>query len=248
MVASVKANSPAELAGIQPNDVVVSVDGVDIFHPASLNDAVASGDGNPLSLVIRREGTLLDVTMTPVFPGFVGDAPPEEEQRRMVGIEWDRGGDMVIDHPGPNEQIRASVMAMVNTFDALFTKDSDIGAQHLSGPVGIMRIYYRLFDSDYGWRLALWFSVILNVNLALLNLLPVPVLDGGHIVMACIEGIIRRPIPFSILNYVQTGFALLVIGYMLYVSFFDVQDLGGGGQAQEYEIVFEAPQASTSQP
>ena len=90
--------------------------------------------------------------------------------------------------------------------------------------------------------------MILNVNLALLNLLPVPVLDGGHIVMAFIEGIIRRPIPFSILNYVQTGFALLVIGYMLYVSFFDVQDLGGGGQAQEYEIVFEAPQASTSQP
>ena len=149
-----------------------------------------------------------------------------------------------IDHPGPNEQIKASVMAMVNTFDALFTKDSDIGAQHLSGPVGIMRIYYRLFDSDYGWRLALWFSVILNVNLALLNLLPVPVLDGGHIVMACIEGIIRRPIPFSILNYVQTGFALLVIGYMLYVSFFDVQDLGGGDAGQQYEIVFEAPQAS----
>ena len=58
------------------------------------------------------------------------------------------------------------------------------------------------------------------------------------------RGIIRRPIPFSILNYVQTGFALLVIGYMLYVSFFDVQDLGGGDAGQQYEIVFEAPQAS----
>jgi regulator of sigma E protease len=103
-----------------------------------------------------------------------------------------------------------------------------------------------LFQSDYGWRLALWFSVILNVNLALLNLLPVPVLDGGHIVMACIEGIIRRPIPFFILNYVQTGFALLVIGYMLYVSFFDVQDLGSGAKEKTYKIKFEPVESTVT--
>jgi regulator of sigma E protease len=72
-----------------------------------------------------------------------------------------------------------------------------------------------------------------------MNLLPVPVLDGGHIVMACIEGVIRRPIPFFILNYVQTGFALLVIGYMLYVSFFDVQDLGPAAKEKTYQIKFE---------
>lgn len=244
VVASVKSNSPAALTGIQPNDVVVSVNGSPIFHPAALSDAVDASEGQALSIAVERGEQTLEFEVTPVLPQYVGGAPPEGEQRPMLGIAWDRAGSMDIDHPGPNEQIKASVMAMVNTFDALFTKDSDIGAQHLSGPVGIMRIYYRLFDSDYGWRLALWFSVILNVNLALLNLLPVPVLDGGHIVMACIEGIIRRPIPFSILNYVQTGFALLVIGYMLYVSFFDVQDLGGGYAGQQYEIVFEAPQAS----
>ena len=86
--------------------------------------------------------------------------------------------------------------------------------QHLSGPVGIVRIYYLLFESDHGWQLALWFSVILNVNLAILNMLPIPVLDGGHIVLAMIEAVRRKPVNIRVLEMVQTGCAVLIIGYM----------------------------------
>jgi regulator of sigma E protease len=239
LVADVEKNSPAALAGMQSNDIIKEVDGIPIYHPRALSQVIEDNPDKELVLKVERKGELKEFAVKAVVPSYEGEAPPEEDQRPMLGIKWDLNGNMTISHPGPNDQIKASVMAMVNTFKALFTKGSDIGAQHLSGPVGIMRIYYMLFQSDYGWRLALWFSVILNVNLALLNLLPVPVLDGGHIVMACIEGIIRRPIPFFILNYVQTGFALLVIGYMLYVSFFDVQDLGGGPKEKTYKIKFE---------
>lgn len=239
LVAGVEKNSPAALAGMQSNDIIKAVNGVPIFHPRALSQAIDDNPDKELVLQVERKGELKEFVVQAVIPSYEGEAPPKEDQRPMLGIKWDLNGNMTISHPGPNDQIKASVMAMVNTFKALFTEGSDIGAQHLSGPVGIMRIYYMLFQSDYGWRLALWFSVILNVNLALLNLLPVPVLDGGHIVMACIEGIIRRPIPFFILNYVQTGFALLVIGYMLYVSFFDVQDLGGGAKEKTYKIKFE---------
>ena len=97
--------------------------------------------------------------------------------------------------------------------------------QHLSGPVGIGRIYYMLFQNERGWQLALWFSVILNVNLAILNMLPIPVLDGGHIVLALIESVRRKPVNMRLLEIVQTSCAVLIIGYMLYVTFFDVQDL-----------------------
>ena len=239
LIASVEENSPAAVAGIQPNDIVKKVDGQAIYHPRALTQAIEELSSEELVVTVERDGSMMDFSVRPVIPSYVDDAPPVEDQRRMVGIQWDLNGNMKISHPSPNDQISASVMAMVNTFQALFAEDSDIGAQHLSGPVGIMRIYYMLFQSDYGWRLALWFSVILNVNLALMNLLPVPVLDGGHIVMACIEGVIRRPIPYFILNYVQTGFALLVIGYMLYVSFFDVQDLGPGAKEKTYQIKFE---------
>ncbi|MDG1892179.1 MAG: RIP metalloprotease RseP [Verrucomicrobiota bacterium] len=247
IVAGVEQNSPAAQAGIQPNDIIRKVNDEAIFHPRALSQAMDAQPGKAINVTVERDGAMIVFDILPVIPSYIGDAPPAEEQRPMLGIKWDLNGNMEISHPSPNAQIKASVMAMVNTFKALFTEGSDIGAQHLSGPVGIMRIYYMLFQSDYGWRLALWFSVILNVNLAILNLLPIPVLDGGHIVMACIEGIIRRPIPFFILNYVQTGFALLVICYMAYVSFFDVQDLGGQSNETSYTIKFEPTPSGTAE-
>jgi regulator of sigma E protease len=67
--------------------------------------------------------------------------------------------------------------------------------------------------------------VILNVNLALLNLLPIPILDGGHILLALIEALRRRPIPLRVLSIVQGTCAFALIGYMLYITVFDVQDL-----------------------
>lgn len=94
----------------------------------------------------------------------------------------------------------------------------------LSGPIGIMGLYYDLFQHADGWRLALWFSVLLNVNLAILNLLPFPVLDGGHIVMAIIEGIRKRPIPTKYLEVVQMAFVFMLLGFMAFVTLKDVGD------------------------
>ena len=67
------------------------------------------------------------------------------------------------------------------------------------------------------------FLVLLNVNLAILNLLPLPVLDGGHILMAIIESVIKRPLPAKIQEYATTAFAVLLISFMLFVSFHDIK-------------------------
>ncbi|MCX7869098.1 MAG: site-2 protease family protein, partial [Terrimicrobiaceae bacterium] len=108
--------------------------------------------------------------------------------------------------------------------DALLSPRSDVKAAHFSGPVGIMRLYYQVFETDYGWRFALSLSVLINVNLALLNLLPFPVLDGGHITLALIEAVRRKPLNIKLLEFVQTAAALLLIAFMLYVTFFDIGD------------------------
>ena len=82
-----------------------------------------------------------------------------------------------------------------------------------------------MFQSQYGWRLALWFSVILNVNLAILNMLPIPVLDGGHILLGLIESARRKPLNTRVLEYVQGFCTAVIIGVILYITFFDLQDL-----------------------
>jgi len=65
---------------------------------------------------------------------------------------------------------------------------------------------------------------VLNVNLALLNLLPFPVLDGGHITLAIVEAIRRRPVSARLLQYLQTACAMALIGFMLFIAFYDTGD------------------------
>jgi regulator of sigma E protease len=132
----------------------------------------------------------------------------------------------VMDHPTPWHQVHESFDMVRGTLAALFSHNSKVNASQLSGPVGIMNNLFIVLSSDNGWRVALWFAVVINVNLAMLNLFPLPVLDGGHIALSLIEWVRRRPLSMSILEPVQTACALALIGYMAFITFFDVQDSG----------------------
>src|SRR6202048_5424681 len=107
---------------------------------------------------------------------------------------------MTVKHPPPLEQIRAGMLSIINTIGAVASPKSDVRLQHMSGPVMMLRVYYVMFENKEGWRMALWFSVVLNVTLALLNLLPIPVLDGGHITLAVLESIRCKPMKVRILE------------------------------------------------
>ncbi len=220
IVDTVIRDSPAAAAGLVHGDVVRGFNGTVIFSPAAVGDYVESHPDEPITLQVLRDGKLLEPTLQPKI------LDPDNKTPRL-GIWWDADGRMSVAHPDPIEQVYKSITGTLNTIGAVASPSSDVKLQHMSGPVGIMRVYYMLFQSDRGWQLALWFSVILNVNLAILNMLPIPVLDGGHIVLAIIESIRRKPVNIRILEFVQTGCAVLIIGYMAYVSFFDIGDWFG---------------------
>lgn len=220
IIDTVIPGSPAAAAGLHHGDVVRGVNGTPIYSPAAVGDYVESHRDQPIKLQVLREGQLLEPTLQPKILDPKDNAP-------RLGIWWDADGRMSVAHPSPIEQVYKSITGTLNTLGAVASPNSDVKLQHMSGPVGIARVYYMLFQSDRGWQLALWFSVILNVNLAILNMLPIPVLDGGHIVLAIIESIRRKPVNIRILEFVQTGCAVVIIGYMAYVSFFDIGDWFG---------------------
>ena len=217
-VEKVETNTPAAEAGLKPGDVITHVNGQRIFSPATLSEEIEQHPDRAVALTVQRGDQWLNFSIQPK------PLPSEEgKSRARIGIAWDPG--VTIIHPGPVQQIVDSVTTIGNMIGALASPKSDVKAQHFSGPVGIMRLYYTMFESEQGWRMALWFSVFFNVNLAILNLIPLPVLDGGHIVLAFIEAIRRKPVNVKVLEVIQSACALLLISYMLYVTFFDVQDL-----------------------
>ena len=221
LVDGVEKDSPAEKAGVKAGDIVTAVNGKPIYNALTLVDEIEKHPTDELTLDVRRRTEALQLKMRPVPLESQGVTKPR------VGISWETGGQLSLSHPDPVEQVYNSITSTLQTIGAVASPKSDVKLQHMSGPVMIVRIYYMLFEGDNGWKLALWFSVILNVNLAILNMLPIPVLDGGHIVLALIESVRRKPVNMKILEWVQTACATLIIGYMLYISFFDIGDLFG---------------------
>jgi regulator of sigma E protease len=241
VVEGVEKDSPAEKAGLKPGDIITGVNGTRIFNALSLVDEIERQPNEELTLDVRRGAQQVQLKMRPALIASEGVTKPR------IGIHWDAGGRLSLSHPDPVEQVYHSITSTLQTIGAVASPSSDVKLQHMSGPIMIVRIYYMLFESENGWKLALWFSVILNVNLAILNMLPIPVLDGGHIVLAMIEGVRRKPVNMRILEWVQTACATLIIGYMLYITFFDIGDLLGRNSDQKPSRK-EAPAAEKAAP
>ncbi len=240
VVAGLRPNSPALAAGLKKGDRIVSIDGRSIRSSDEVVNMPWEA-GKIYTLGVERGKSQLDLAITPRVPEKFGE-------KAMIGVALSEDGVRTLVRENPLVQVIDSFNSIVRTLQAVFTPKSDVKAGHLSGPVGIMGTYYDLFKDPEGWRLVLWFSVLLNVNLAILNLLPFPVLDGGHITMALYEWITRRAIPIRILEVVQTAFVLLLFGFMAFVTLKDVGDrIPKGDDGPAYQMPEFLPLGKQSQ-
>lgn len=238
-------NSPAARAGLQKGDRIVEVNGEKVYNASIVEDVAEKKPGEPMRLKALRGDQTLEVTLTPRKPD-----EPDDAKRAMTGVKT-LGlvkSEAVKDiYPTPVESMKGFIMNTFATLRALVSPGSSIGAGHMSGPVGIMNLYYNIFQHPEAWKLVLWFSVMLNVGLAIFNLLPFPVLDGGHITMALMEAIRRRPLDLRVLEYVQSICVLALLCFGLFVT---LKDVGTVAEREEKprEIKFHDPAAGSPPP
>ena len=231
---SVVKGSPAEKAGFMDGDVLVSMNGQAFKDGDKAIAFIKQIGANPIQFEISRNGVALKLTATPVVPVSPAGKGP------MLGLgfdPWPVQNEGIV-HPGPFKQVGDSLRMMWTTIASVAAPDSSIGVGHLSGPVGIAKLQYQLLQMENGWRRILAFMVLFNVNLAVLNMMPFPVLDGGHITLAILEKITGRPVKAKPLEILQTVCALALISLMLFVTSKDIGDSFGHGRAAGEEVVF----------
>ncbi len=218
VIVEVLAGSAAEKAGLKKEDVVLSFAGVPVVGQQQLISLIQKRPDRPSTIEVMRGKERLKLAVTPALD------PAGKVGRLGVLISPNTTTVYVVQRPGPLpwETMDDVCQQVLGTLTALVhSKQTGVGVKDLSGPPGILAMLAAQVKADY--RLALKFMVLLNISLAVLNLLPVPVLDGGHIMMAIFEKLRGRPLSARIQEYATTAFAVLLISFMLYVSYNDIR-------------------------
>jgi regulator of sigma E protease len=224
IVGGVFPDSPASKAGLQAQDKIIAANGEPILSTLRVSEIVSESAGNPIAFTIEREGAELTVSVTPEAATITTGG----DQRIMIGVSWAQN--FVNVHKDPFTQIAEVFEMTIVTIKALLTPSSDVGLRAMNGPIGILSVLQ--FTAQQDILFVLWMVVLINVNLAVINLLPLPVLDGGHIVFATIQKLTGKPVPANIIQSLQGAMMLALLGMVIYVSFFDLVRLRDDGRAQ----------------
>lgn len=215
LVAATIAGSGAEAAGMKAGDTVVEYGGRAVCSRAHLSKLVAAREGAETEIAWRRGKEILHAR--------VAAAKDEESGRWLVGIVFNTLSDYDFQtkvHPGPWSQVKGHVRSLWNFLTALVRpRTAGAAAGSVGGPLMIFTMFWLLMKASF--VLAVWFTAFLNVNLAVINLLPLPVLDGGHIVFGLWEVASGKPVPARVVNALVNLFALLFVALFVLLTWRD---------------------------
>lgn len=225
VVGAVQAETPAQAAGVQAGDRILSVNGQPIRYWFDLAEAIRVSQGKPMALTLERESGQVELLVTPKLlkrKTIFG----EEVMAPMIGVV--ASGETESIPLGPRSAFLAGLdqtWAVISlTFEGLVKMvERVIPLDNIGGPIMIAQMVHK--QSEAGFSNVLALTALISINLGLLNLLPIPVLDGGHILFCTIEMVIRRPVTVRIQQIaVRLGVAFL-LGLMALAVYNDIARL-----------------------
>ena len=200
-IGSLSRQGPASLAGVKAGDKILEIDGKSINHFAEVSDILTSSPSSNVNLVIQRNGETKN---------FFINTEISEAGTPILGISAAYKRSIF---EAFTKSVRDTYNLSIKTL--LFIGKmitGNMGAENLSGPVGIAKMSGEAFSA--GFLPFLYLMAILSISLGVLNLLPIPVLDGGQLTMLAIEAIRGEPLPARVENFAYTLGALMV-GFLL---------------------------------
>lgn len=223
LVGKVNEGSPAFTAGLKAGDEILSIDGRPTIHWEDVLEGVKRSEGRQLTMAVRRGQDQLSLAVVPQRDSVKNVFGEEVEQRFMIGIvkddkvEYQRVGPVQAFGDACRQTwmyVSLTAMGFVKIIQRV------VPASELGGPILIAQIAGEQMKA--GWINLIYFMGLLSVNLGILNLLPIPVLDGGHLVFLTLEGVLRRPVhERAQIIAQQVGIALLG-ALMIFVFYNDI--------------------------
>ncbi len=219
-ILNVLTGDPADLAGIRPRDVITAVNGEPITRDNPFVETINANADVALMLTVVRGGQTLKIEVTPALRGNVG----------LIGVELSPFEVRIIE-PGPLQAIQMSFEKnyawsglIFQTLGGLLT--SETSPKQLVGPLGIAQLSGGA--AQIGMVALFTLMAMISLNLGILNLLPIPVLDGGHIFIMALEGLSRRDFSVRIKEKIQLAGFVVLLMLMVTVIYNDLTRINWG--------------------
>ncbi len=215
-------NSPAERAGLKTGDLIVAVDGTPVKRWEELSSQIRQHGSQTLDLAVKRDGRELDIKVT----------PERRESENLFGqkimafqIGVASSERLVTEHVGPfqalGEGMSYSLRIAALTLQSIYKLITrEISVDTLGGPIMIAQVAGK--QAEMGLSYLINFMAVLSVNLTLLNLLPIPVLDGGHLLFLFLEAVRGKPLPLKHREMAQAVGMMLILTLMVFVFYHDI--------------------------
>ena len=223
-VGAVQADGPAAAAGLQPGDRITAVDGSAIESFEELQTAVVDSEGRALLLTIDRAGEIIDLSVTPAIQGDTDRFGTQRQIWRIgvsrPGVEYRRSNPFLALFEAVGETGRMIGGTLHALGEMVVGKR---GTEELGGPLRIAQMSGQIAQD--GFVPALWFTAVLSINLGLINLFPIPMLDGGHLAMYGIEAARGRPLNERSQEIAFRFGLAMVLSLMVFATWNDVVHL-----------------------